>query len=117
MSNELNHGWFTRGTITFIAENERRDGKGSFLTVYIRFGADKGAVTKAKVWSANYQAVGDAEFLLRDTSGAWGKAEVGSPINAWGSISTYKVEGNERVGFVIEVTEGLEAFVGDSAEL
>lgn len=116
MSNELNHGWFTRGTITFVAENERKDGKGSFLTVYIRFGADKGAVTKAKVWAANYKAIGDADFLLKDASGAWGKAEVGSAVNAWGTLSSYKVEGNERVGFVIEATEGLEVFVPETTE-
>jgi hypothetical protein len=116
MSKDINHGWFTRGTITFVGENERKDGKGSYLTVYIRFGTDKQAVTKAKVWAANYKAVGDGEFALADSGGGWGKAEVGTTVNAWGTLSTYKVDGNERVGFVIELTEGLEAFVSEDAE-
>lgn len=103
---ELAHGWFTRGTVTFITETERKDGKGSFLSIYIRFGADKTAVTKAKVWAQNYKAEGET-FSLKDASGAFAPVAVGDTLTAWGTLSTYKVEGNERVGFVIEATEGL----------
>lgn len=93
-------GWFTTGVITFVTENERRDGKGSFLSVYIRFGEDKGAVRKAKVWAANYKAEGES-FALMTESGAFAPVEVGTQLTAYGTESTYKVEGNERVGHVL----------------
>lgn len=113
---ELAHGFFTRGTIAFITENERRDGKGSFLSVYIRYGADKAAVTKAKVWAKNYRAE-DGSFMLRDASGAWAVAEVGAELTAWGTIGSYQdAEGNQRIGYVVEVTDGLEAVAEVSAE-
>jgi hypothetical protein len=101
------NGWFTTGTVTFITENERRDGKGSFLSVYVRFGEAKAEVRKAKVWAANYEVQGEG-FALKTESGEFAPIEVGTVLTARGTESTYKVEGNERVGHVLTQVEVLE---------
>jgi hypothetical protein len=111
----MNNGWFTIGTVSFITETERKDGKGSFLSVYIRFGTEKTQVRKAKVWARNYIATGEG-FAVRDVDGGWATIEVGSDLTAYGEESTYKVEGNERVGYVLSETSGLEAFVPSEVE-
>lgn len=111
----MNNGWFTIGTVSFITENERKDGKGSFLSVYIRFGSEKSEVRKAKVWSQNYLAT-DEGFKLKDLSGAWASVEVGAELTAYGTESVYKVEGNERVGYVLTETAGLPVFTPEVVE-
>jgi len=102
-----NNGWFTIGTVSFITETERKDGKGSFLSLYIRFGEDKAQVTKAKVWSQNFTS-DDSGIKVRDVSGAWATIEVGSALTAYGDIGTWKdAEGNERVSYIMVETAGL----------
>lgn len=109
------NGWFTIGSVTFITETERKDGKGSYLSVYIRFGADKSQVTKAKVWAANYRTLSDG-FALKTEEG-FVPVSVGDALTAWGSLSSYKFEGNERVGYVIELVEGVDAEVLTAEDL
>lgn len=109
-------GWFTVGVITFITENERRDGKGSFLSVYIApAGGSKGDTRKAKVWAVNYQAT-DEGFALK-TEGGFAPVEVGTKVTAFGTDSTYTdAEGNQRVGFVLTSITGVEALAEEVAE-
>ena len=103
-----NNGWFTIGSVAFLSETERKDGKGSYLVVYIRFGSEKGQVRKAKVWSQNYLAL-DGAFRVRDISGAWASIELGSELTAYGDESLWKdAEGNERVSYVMTETAGLK---------
>jgi hypothetical protein len=111
----MNNGWFTSGTVSFITENERKDGKGSFLSVYIRFGSEKNEVRKAKVWSQNYLST-DEGFKVRDITGVWVSIEVGSELTAYGTESLYKVDGNERVGYVLSETAGLPVFTPETVE-
>jgi len=103
------NGWFTTGTVTFITENERRDGKGSYLSVYVRFGEEKGSVRKAKVWAANYEAQGEG-FALKTEAGEFAPVEVGTALTARGTESNYKdAEGNERVSHVLTQVEVAKA--------
>ena len=101
------NGWFTTGVVTFMTENERRDGKGSFLVVYVRFAEEKGSVRKAKVWAANYEVQGES-FALATEGGAFVPVSVGTTVTARGTESTYKVEGHERVSHVLTQVEVLE---------
>lgn len=103
----MKSGWFTVGTVAFLSENERKDGKGSYLVVYVRFGSEKGEVRKAKVWSQNYRSE-SGKFEVLDVSGAWVSIELGSELTAYGTESVWKdAEGNERVSYVMVETAGL----------
>jgi hypothetical protein len=103
----MSNGWFTMGSVSFLAEQARKDGKGTFLTIYVRFGTEKAEVRKAKVWSQSYMAE-DGAFYLRDVSGEWAVVELGSELTAYGTESIYKLEGNERVSYVLTETAGLK---------
>ena len=104
----LNNGWFTVGQVSFLAETERKDGKGSYLVVYVRFGSEKSQVTKAKVWAKDYVAL-DGKFKVRDVSGAWADIEVGSDLTAYGNLGTYEdAKGVTQLSYVITETAGLK---------
>jgi hypothetical protein len=112
------NGWFTAGTVSFITENERKDGKGSYLSVYIRFGTEKGQVTKTKVWSQNYLSDEQGVRVL-DVSGAWVAIEVGAELTAYGDITTYtdKASGNQVVSYIMTETAGLTSRVSAEESL
>lgn len=109
-------GWFTLGVITFITESERRDGKGSFLTVYIApAGGAKSDTRKAKVWAASYKAVGEG-FALKTPEG-FAPVEVGTEVAAFGTEGTYTdAEGNQRVGHALTLVMGVEAMAEEGSE-
>jgi hypothetical protein len=102
-----NNGHFTFGKVSFLSEQERKDGKGSYLVLYVRFGTGKEDVAKYRVWSQNYTST-DGAFELRDVSGAWARVELGSELTVYGDVSIYTTpEGNERVSLVARETAGL----------
>ena len=103
-----NHGCFTIGKVSFLAEQERKDGKGSYLVLYVRFGTGKDDVAKYKVWSQNYTST-DGAFELRDVSGVWASVELGSELTVYGDINTYNApEGGKLVSLVAKETSGLK---------
>ncbi len=103
----MNNGHFTFGKVSFLSEQERRDGKGSYLVLYVRFGTGKEDVAKYRVWSQNYTSA-DGIFQLRDVSGEWATVELGSELTVYGQVNTYTTpEGNERVSLIAQETAGL----------
>jgi hypothetical protein len=103
----MNNGCFTIGRVSFLSEQERADGKGSFLVLYVRFGTGKEDVAKYRVWSQNYTS-SDAGIQMRDVSGTWVDIELGSELTVYGEVSEYTgKDGGQRVSFIAVETAGL----------
>ena len=103
----MNNGHFTFGKVSFLSEQERRDGKGSYLVLYVRFGTGKEDVAKYRVWSQNYTST-DGIFQLRDVSGAWATVELGSELTVYCEASIYTAQdGSSKLSYVAVETAGL----------
>jgi len=103
----MNNGCFTIGKVSYLSEQERKDGKGSYLVLYVRFGSGKEDVAKYRVWSQNYTST-DAGFQMRDISGAWVSIELGSELTVYGEASIYTAQdGSSKLSYVAVETAGL----------
>lgn len=94
-----NSGCFTIGTISFLAEQERADKKGSFVTLYVRYGTGKDDVDRYKVWSQNYEA-SEGVISLKDMTGAFIAVETGQAVTVYGDITFWGADGDKKVSLV-----------------
>lgn len=94
-----NSGCFTIGTISFLAEQERADKKGSFVTLYVRYGTGKDDVDRYKVWSQNYEA-SEGGIALKTMTGEFVAVETGQAVTVYGDITFWGPDGDKKVSLV-----------------